>query len=57
MNPNSDDPRKKSSGYSVAAVGGLRHVPSANSLLGTTKTLEKKHSEGLSHMVGVSKEK
>lgn len=57
MNPNSDDPRKKQSSYSTAQISGLKHVPSANSLIGGAKQLDKKHSDGLSHMVGLSKEK
>lgn len=57
MNPNSDDPRKKQSSYSSAQISGLKHVPSANSLMGAAKQLEKKHSEGVSHIVGLSKEK
>ncbi|CAM5998747.1 unnamed protein product [Sphagnum balticum] len=45
------------SSYSAAQISGLKHIPSANSLMGAAKQLDKKHSEGLSHMVGLSKEK
>jgi hypothetical protein len=57
MNINSDDPRKKPSCYSTTQIGVLRHIPSTNSLMGTSKPLDKKHSEGISQMIGVSKEK
>jgi hypothetical protein len=55
-----DEPRKKQSTYISSQMAGMKTVPSANSLLGAPKIIEKKLSEGpphATHLIGISKEK
>jgi hypothetical protein len=44
MNSGNEELRKKPNLYMPTQMGGLRHVPSANSLVGGPRTLDKKLS-------------